>query len=87
MHQLIYGKLKNFTFFCKNPLTDLLNDSFVNVFRGSIAKFDVPLGMGGRRDMDTLDPLIIVHIKLGKTIMTDGWSSYNLIVSLTDLNY
>ena len=58
----------------------------LNVFRGSRARFAVPLGMGGKRDMDTLEPLIIAHIKPGTTIMTDGWSSYNSIESLTDSN-
>ena len=36
--------------------------------------------------MDTLEPLIIAHIKPGTTIMTDGWLLYNSIESLTDSN-
>lgn len=46
--------------------------------------FAVALGLEGNRNMSTLEPLIIDHIRPGSIIMSDQWRAYNDIDKLVD---
>ena len=52
--------------------------------RGSDNRFCVCLGPGGRRDRETLEPLIVRHIRPGSVIISDCWRAYNHIATLCD---
>ena len=57
---------------------------FAGMERESKKFFAVSLGLEGRRDMATLEPLIINHIRPGSIIMSDSWRAYRDIDRLVD---
>ena len=59
---------------------------FGGIERVSGKKFAVSLGFNGKRDRNTLEPLIIKHIKKGSIIVSDCWRAYDNIVNLVDAN-
>ena len=59
---------------------------FGGIERGSGKRFVICLGMGGKRDRETLEPLIVRHILPGTTVISDCWRAYSNIPSLVDSN-
>ena len=59
---------------------------FGGIERGSGKRFVICLGMGGKRDRETLEPLIVRHILPGSTVISDCWRAYSNIPSLVDSN-
>ena len=55
---------------------------FGSVDRCSGKHFIHCLGMGGKRDRETLEPLIIKYIKPGTTIISDSWGAISELCSL-----
>ena len=60
--------------------------------KGLKKKFAISLGLGGKRNRATLEPVVVEHIKPGSIIISDQWPAYNNIPNLVDsdgvsLNY